>query len=266
MTSDPASNTPNNDAKAHSQARFSQFADRYVTSETHSAGDDLERLLEVSAPQAHEIALDIATGGGHTALRLAPFVRHMIASDYALTMLNAARAFVAPQAANVSYSGADAENLPFAAHSFDLITCRIAAHHFPDIYRFVVECARVLKTGGRLVIQDHLVPHDARDKAYVEAFERLRDPSHVRALDEYEWRGVYLDAGLTVEHAEPLRRPVKLLPWAQRQDNPPEVIERLQVLLAQAPEPVATFIGARDAGTPAAGFDHVYMLISGRKP
>lgn len=254
------------DPKAHSQARFSQFADRYVTSDTHSGGSDLDRLFAVAAPQPDDLVLDIATGGGHTALKLAPHVKHVVASDYALAMLEAAHKFIAPQANNVTFAGADAENLPFADNTFDLITCRIAAHHFPDIYRFVMESARILKPGGRLVIQDHVIPDDPKDMAYIEAFERLRDPSHVRALNEYEWRGVYLDAGLTVEHVEPLRRPAKLIPWAQRQDNPPEVIERLQVLLAQAPASVAAFMGAHDAGTPAAGFDHTYILISGKKP
>jgi len=258
---------PTDDVKAQSRERFSQFAQSYVTSETHSQGADLDRVLEVSAPQANWIACDIATGGGHTALKLAPHVRRVIATDYALPMLDSARKFILGKgAANVDFVPADAENLPFADNAFDLITCRIAAHHFPDIFRFVQESARALKPGGRFVVQDHVLPEDAEAAAYIEAFERLRDPSHNRALAEYEWRGTFLDAGLTVEHAEQLDRPAKLIDWAERQGCTPEVIAHLQILLAQAPQPVADFIHPSCAGTPDAGFDHNYILISGIKP
>ncbi len=253
--------------KAHSRERFSQFAQGYVHSPTHSQGEDLDRLLEIANPQADWLACDIATGGGHTALKIAPHVRRMIATDYAPVMLASARAFIQSQgAANVDFVPADAEALPFAAERFDLITCRVAAHHFPDIFRFVRECARALKPGGTLVVLDHLVPDDPKAAAYIEAFERLRDPSHNRALSNSEWRGDFLDAGLTVEHVERLDRPAKMIPWAERQGCSPEVIEHLHVLLAQAPDAVAEFIHPVCAGTPDAGFDHVYILISGKKP
>ncbi len=174
----------------------------------------------------------------------------MIATDYAPTMLASARAFIESQnAANVAFVPADAENLPFAANSFDLITCRIAPHHFPDVYAFVRESARALKPGGRLVVQDHLLPEDKPAAAYVEAFERLRDPSHNRALSEYEWRGDFLDSGLTVDHVEVLRRRADLVTWAERQGCTPDVIEHLQVLLVQAPDAVAQWINPTCAGT-----------------
>ncbi len=265
MTENPEQSSQ--DVKAQSRERFSQFAQSYVTSETHSQGSDLDRLLEIAAPQADWLACDIATGGGHTALKIAPHVRRMIATDYAPTMLLTARAFIQTQnAPNIDFVPADAENLPFAENAFDLITCRIAAHHFPNIFGFVQECARALKPGGRLVVQDHLLPDDEKAAGYIEAFEKLRDPSHNRALSEVEWRGDFLDAGLTVDHTEQLDRPAKLIPWAERQGCSPEVIEHLQILLVQAPQVVAEFIHVRSAGSPDAGFDHNYILISGTKP
>ncbi len=253
--------------KVHSRERFSQFAQGYVTSPTHSQGRDLDRLLEVAAPQADWLACDLATGGGHTALKIAPHVRRMIATDYAPTMLANARAFIeSKDVPNVAYVPADAEALPFAANSFDLITCRIAPHHFPDVYAFVREAARALKPGGRFVVQDHLLPEDQKAAAYLESFERLRDPSHNHALSEYQWRGDFLDSGLTVDHVEVLRKKANLVSWAERQGCAPDVVQHLQILLVQAPAAVADHLKPTAAGTPDASFDHVHILISGTKP
>jgi ubiquinone/menaquinone biosynthesis C-methylase UbiE len=257
----------NEDVKHHAQTRFARYAEGYVTSKSHAQGADLERLLEIAQPQPNWFVLDIATGGGHTALNFAPHVACVVAADLTPTMLHAARAFIGEQGAdNVVYSAGDAENLPFAGNSFELVTCRIAPHHFPDCYRFVRECARVLKSGGLLLVEDHLAPDDERAARYLDSFERLRDPSHVRAFAGYEWKGMFLDAGLTVEHAEPIvKSGSKLVPWAERQGCTPEVIERLQVMMAQAPAVVAAWVRPQCVGTPDASLDHHYLIIAGRK-
>jgi ubiquinone/menaquinone biosynthesis C-methylase UbiE len=255
------------DPKAQSRERFSQYAQNYVTSSGHAKGDELSHLVEIAAPQPDSLALDIATGGGHTALKFAPHVRRVIATDYAPTMLGTARTFIESKgASNVLFVPADAENLPFAANVFDLITCRIAPHHFPDIFRFVMEAVRALKPGGMLLVQDLTVPDDERAARYVDSFERLRDPSHVRCYAEYEWRGLYLDAGLTVEHTEQYRRPANMLEWARHQGSSDYVIERLRVLMVQAPDAVKEWLNIRCAGTADATFDHVYVIIAGKKP
>lgn len=254
------------DSKSLSHQRFSQYADRYVTSSTHAHAAELPRLVELAHPQPDFVALDVATGGGHTALVFAPHVRRMVAADMSETMLNAARQHITAQGmTNVIYVGTDAEQQAFAPNSFDLITCRVAAHHFPDCFKFMQNCERLLKPGGTLLIQDHVLPEDEKAAAYIEAFERLRDPSHHRAYSESEWRGLYLDVGLTVEHVEWARNRANLVKWAERQDCSPEVITRLQILAAQAPDAVRDFLKPTCAGTPDAEFDHVYIIIMGKK-
>jgi ubiquinone/menaquinone biosynthesis C-methylase UbiE len=255
------------DVKTQAQNRFGQFAQGYVQSQSHAQGEDLDRLYALAQPQPGWLALDVATGGGHTALRFAPGVGRVVAFDLTL-MLAAARNFIAGQNANnVSYAAGDAERIPFADNCFDLITCRIAPHHFPDCFRFVQECARALKPGGRLLVEDNSAPDDERAARYVDSFERLRDPSHYRMYAGYEWQGMFLDAGLEVAALETLGKPgTKLLPWAERQGCSPAVIERLQIMLAQAPSAVAEWMQPRCAGTADASFDHRYIIIMGVKP
>lgn len=253
-----------NDSKSLSQDRFRQFAEAYVTSETHATGKGLDRLLDIATLQPGWLVLDIATGGGHTALRFAPHVARVIASDLTPRMLEKARAFIDRE--NVSYAASDAENLAFADNTFDLITCRIAPHHFPDCFRFVQECARAAKPGGSVLIQDHVTPEDDRAARYIDAFERLRDPSHHRAFAEYEWRGMFLDAGLRVDHVEIMSKPAGgFVKWAERQHCTPETIEKLQLMMAQAPRAVTAFMRPRHVGTAEADFDHNYILILGAK-
>jgi ubiquinone/menaquinone biosynthesis C-methylase UbiE len=254
------STPPPTDPKAHSQARFSQFAQGYVEAAVFKS-DELNRLVELAAPQPSWMALDIATGGGHTALKFAPLVGHVVAVDYAPAMLEAARGYVSKNVANVSYSGADAENMPFVSESFDLITCRVAAHHFPDPFKFMGEVARCLKPGGVFILQDLITPDDERAARYVDSFERLRDPSHVRMLAIYEWEGLCLDTELTVEAAEVYRKPANMLDWAQRQGCDAATIQHLHVLMAQAPAPVRDWLNICCVGSDDAGFDHVYVLL-----
>lgn len=255
------------DSKRHSQQRFGAFASRYVSSDTHAAGDDLNRLLGMAGARAHWRVLDVATGGGHTALKLARYVASVVACDLTPAMLEAARAHITAQGQdNVTFAACDAENLAFMDGVFDLVTCRIAPHHFPDVFRFVQECARVLKPGGTLLVQDHVLPDDELAARYIDAFETLRDPSHHRAYAEYEWRGMFLDAGLTVKRAEIISKTHALIPWAQRQDCPPDVIERLRVLLVQAPAAAHAVMQPQHPTTPDATFTDNHILILGKKP
>lgn len=253
--------------KAHAQQRFGQFAQAYVQSPVHASGGDLERLVELAQPKTGCLMLDIATGGGHTALKFTPLVGQVVALDLTPKMLKAARGFITEKGvANVAFTGGDAEQLPFAAHTFDLVICRIAPHHFPDCWTFVQEAARVLKPGGKLIVQDNTVPDDERAARYVDAFERLRDPSHHRMYAGYEWQGMFLDAGLTVENLELVHKPdANLVEWASVQGQSAGVIERLQVMLMQAPEAARGWLNPHAAGTVDATFDHHYVVIVGRK-
>jgi ubiquinone/menaquinone biosynthesis C-methylase UbiE len=254
------------DSKALSQERFGKLAQRYVTSESHAKGPELDCLVEISRPQPHWVVLDVATGGGHTALKFAPLVAQVIATDITVKMLEKAEAFVTGEGIeNVVFELVDAENLPFVEGSFDLVTCRIAPHHFGNCPRFVQESARVLKAGGLLVVQDHVVPEDEQAARHVNAFERLRDPSHNRAYAENEWVSMLRAAGLEAERVEQIIKRHEFMPWAERQDCTPEVIARLVDMVERASRPVTDWMQPQDFGTTEASFADHHLIIAGRK-
>ncbi len=254
------------DSKSLSRERYERFAQGYVDSPTHAGGADLDRLIEAVAPRADWVALDVATGGGHAALKLAAHVARVVAADLTPEMLRAARDFIRGQGAdNVEFHPADAEDLPFEAESFDLVTCRIAAHHFPDCARFVSEGARVLRPGGLLWVQDHVLAEDPETARYTDAFEKLRDPSHHRAFAHSEWMAMFDAAGLSVELTEQVAKRHPFVPWTRRQGCTPDTVARLERLLAEAPAGAAEWMQPRGLGTPEASFVNRHLLILGRK-
>src|SRR3989449_882911 len=215
MTDTPQHNS--NEQKTQVQDYFSRTAESYVASFSHRAGDDLKRLIESGEWHPQQQALDIATGGGHTALAVAPLVAQVTVSDLTPRMLEKAREFLLAQGiTNAQFQVADAEQLPFATASFDRVTCRIAAHHFPNVAQSVKEMARVLKRWGLYLLIDGMAPDDQELDVFDNTVEKWRDSSHGRACTPEEWRTFFTQAGLLVEHVEFFRKGHEYDDWTAR--------------------------------------------------
>lgn len=188
--------------KQSAAARFDEQATAYLDSRVHRSGDDLDQLAEWVGDA--ERALDIATGAGHTAGALSDAgVETVVATDAAPEMVTTAKREFPTLAGVVC----DAERLPFAADSFDAVTCRIAAHHFPSAAAFVEEVARVLEPGGTLVFEDNVVPDDGALDDFLNRVETTRDRTHVRSHRVDDWLGWVAYAGLTVEASRIVKKP-----------------------------------------------------------
>lgn len=181
------------------RAGFTARAEHYVTSATHADPDRLARLVELVAPGPGWRALDIGAGTGHTAFAFAPAVAWVVAVDLTEEMLRKAERLRKDRGyGNVELQVADVHRLPFRAGEFDLVTCRRAAHHFWDIRAALVEMHRVMKSGGRLLIDDRASPEDDEVDALLQRLDVLHDESHVRQYRASEWREMLGRAGFTV--------------------------------------------------------------------
>ncbi len=244
--------------------RFGRFAKGYVTSKSHARGAELERLLEIAQPQSNWIVLDIATGGGHTALKFAPIVERVVACDISSKMLIAARAFISrPDTENITFVTAAAESLPFKGNKFDLVTCRIAPHHFSNCPAFLQESVRVLRKGRFLLLQDLTVPEGEELARDVEKFESLRDPSHRRAYSPSRWVKMFENAGLQVVIKELIAKRHEFIPWVQRQDGTQDTIRQLSDIIADASPQVIEWMQPLNFGTPRASFVNRHIIIAG---
>ena len=182
------------------RARFAPVAANYAKAAFHTSPERLREVLELAQPKPTDLALDVATGTGNTALALAPFVARVVGLDLTREMLaHASRLTRERSIANAEWVLGDASRLPFADDSFDLYTVRAAPHHFTDFDGFLSEALRVLKPGGSAAFVDCAPPPAAREVMH--EVEVRRDPSHVRSLTVTEWTERLERAGFKVEVA-----------------------------------------------------------------
>jgi SAM-dependent methyltransferase len=186
---------------------WSERAEAYRESDAHSQGRDLELFAGWAAG---ETGLDVATGGGHVARVLRDAGLEVVTIDPAPGM-------------NPTVVSR-AEEIPFADASFDVVACRVAAHHFQDPDGALKEMARVSR---RLVL--------VADNLYLgedgEAADRLHDPTHVRNYSEDEWREMFEAAGLELEVFEREDKRIDLQGWLDRAETPAEDRPRIEELL-----------------------------------
>jgi SAM-dependent methyltransferase len=187
---------------------WSERAEAYRQSLAHRRGRDLDGFAEWAVGKT---VLDVASGGGHVATRLREAGCEVVTCDSAPGMQ--------PDVI------CRAENLPFADSSFDVVTCRVAVHHFDDPAAALREFARVSR--ALVLVADNLYLGERGEEA-----DRLRDPTHVRNYSENEWRGLFDQAGLDVEAFEREEKRIELEPWLERAGCVGEEAGRVRELLA----------------------------------
>jgi ubiquinone/menaquinone biosynthesis C-methylase UbiE len=191
---------------------FAQHAEDYSRSQSHARGSDLDALLAALRPRRTDVALDVATGTGFTAVSLARSVKHVVGIDLTKEMLVKARQFAHAQGVvNITFQTGDALSLEYPDSSFDIVTTRRATHHFEDVPKFLLEAKRVLKHRGRLGIVDMSPPKGA--ERFMNRIEILRDGSHVEAFTPEAWKSMVSQAGLRILSSQVLEERIQFERW-----------------------------------------------------
>jgi ubiquinone/menaquinone biosynthesis C-methylase UbiE len=155
----------------------------------------IQLLLQRVDLTGRENLLDVACGPGLLALGLAPKVKKVTGIDLVPAMLEKARAFQAQAGIpNVEWVLGDVNPLPFPDRQFHGVMSRFALHHYPDPIRLLTEIKRVAKKSGWICLID-ITPAEDKVESF-NAFEKMRDPSHTRALSMPEFKYLAREAGL----------------------------------------------------------------------
>lgn len=219
------------------QEQFARQSQRYGKGHILADVADVESAVaRMELPHPARV-LDVATGGGHTGLYLASLGHHVTLADLAAPMLENARAAALERGLEVSTRQHAAEEFPYPDGSFDLVTCRVAAHHFSSPAAFIAETARVLAPGGWFLLIDGSVQDDQPEaEEWIHRVEKLRDPSHHRFLSPKGWSELCEGRGLEVRSAEltPFKQPD--LEWYfETAATSPENRAAVRELIAHAP-------------------------------
>ena len=231
--------------------QFSQHADYYAQSRAHAKGDTLDVILDFAEPKGTEQTLDVATGTGFTAFAFASKVAHVVATDLTPEMIAKAAELAQEQAIeNIAFSLAAAEALPFPDASLDLVTCRIAPHHFQDVPKFLSEVHRVLRTDGLFCLVDSVSPEPEKLRAWQNRVEALRDNSHVYGYPPSQWNAMITSAGFSLEKTAHVRNAqMSFLWWVRPTQNPPEVVQEIRDAFAQlSPDEAREYYTVRPEG------------------
>jgi len=177
--------------------QFSRQAVPFSTSPGIKDEQALRLIVEFSGAGPEDTVLDVACGGGIVVCAFARVVRHATGIDLTPAMIERARSLQAEQGlSNVSWKQGDVLPLPWPDGAFSIVTSRFAFHHFLDPRAVLAEMRRVCAPGGKVVVIDTEASPDVAKAAEFNRMEKLRDPSHVRAMPLTELRGLFPQAGL----------------------------------------------------------------------
>ncbi len=257
---------PDTPAKAKTRSQFASVAANYRLSIDHTDADDREILISRLAFEPMHTALDVATGGGHTASAFALRVKRVVASDITPEMLREARILTTEKGrTNIEFVAADAEVLPFRTGAFDRVTCRIAPHHFPDVCAAIAEMVRVSKSGGLVGIIDSIVPEDPALDAFMNGAERVRDPSHVRSYRMEEWVKFLSDAGLSLRYISCAWKEHPFPEWVARTGRPQTVQREVEDMFLHAFPRATEFFRVKVENDRVASYSDKKGIFVGRK-
>jgi len=199
------------------QEQFTRTAEAFSGYAERDTSEILAERVEFAEPSGDDCALDVACGPGKFVVALARRVRFTRGLDLTTEMLRQARAFQTQSAVqNVAFDLGEAERLPYASGTFDLVSCQFAFHHLSRPEAALQEMARVAKPDGRLLIVDSVGPEDKAVAARHNEIERLRDPSHTVTLDGRSLSTLFEAHGLGIVKQIIRNRPRSFSRWLLR--------------------------------------------------
>lgn len=229
------------------QKQFGAVAAGYAVSMVHVGGPDLDEMVAAAGPRAAGRVLDVGCGAGHTALAFAAGAAEVVALDLTEAMLDQARRLAGERGlANVAFRRGDAAELPFADGSFDVVTSRLCAHHYARPAESACEAARVLAPGGVYLLVDSVAPEDAALDTFMNTYELLRDPSHVRDHRVSEWTAMFRAAGFDPETLGHWPLPIDFDDWVGRMRTADVAVAALRALFDDATEEARKEFAIRD--------------------
>ncbi len=181
--------------------QFTRQAEPFARAQAIRSPQALEQIVQAAGTGPDDTVLDVACGPGLLACAFARVARHAVGVDITPAMLDQARKTQQEQGlTNVSWQSGDVLSLPYPDHHFSIVVSRFVFHHLTQPLAVLKEMKRVCKPGGRVVVADMSPATEKADA--LNAMERLRDPSHVRAMPLEELQSLFAQARMPAPHVD----------------------------------------------------------------
>jgi len=226
----------------------------------------LQWMVEQLDLQPHFEVLDVATGTGHLSRAIAPYVHRVVGLDLTPEMLAQGRHEAVRQGlTNLVFEQGEAEHLSYAHESFDLVVTRFSLHHFAEPQGPLQEMVRVCRRGGKVAVIDLVSPDDPTVSITYNHLERLRDPSHLRALTADELQRLMRTAGLDLVHTASCDVEVHLERWLDLTGAATEARQTIRTALSQDLEGMQSTGMRPYIRDQALKFLHAWLVVVGMK-
>jgi ubiquinone/menaquinone biosynthesis C-methylase UbiE len=180
----------------HDEKIIDQFTKQAIPfAELSGHLDAVQMLIELSKVSSKDTVLDVACGPGLVACEFAKVAREVKGIDITDKMIEQAKERQKQLGlANISWDIGTVLPLPYDSDSFSVVVTRYSFHHFLNPKAVLDEMMRVCIQNGVVLIADAVLPADKVD-AY-NRMEKLRDPSHTKALSYDEWNRLLKESRL----------------------------------------------------------------------
>jgi SAM-dependent methyltransferase len=233
---------------------------------TLSNQDYLQWMVEQLHLQPHFEVLDVAAGTGHLSRAVAPHVQRVVALDLTPQMLAQGKLEAAQQGiTNLVFEQGEAESLGYADEAFDMVVTRFSLHHFVDPLLPLGEMVRVCRRGGRVAVIDLVSPNDPAVAATYNWLERLRDPSHLRALTVDGLQQLMRSVGLDLVHSAARDVEVHLDRWLDLTNATPDTRQTIRAALTRDLQGLETTGMRPYMREQALKFLHAWLILVGVK-
>lgn len=184
--------------KKHSELILEQFSKQAIPFSNipgHTDEKISNMITNFSGVTQKDVVLDVACGPGLITFPFARIAEKVTGMDITPEMINRARELQEKLGINnITWDIGNAYSLPYDDNSFSMVVTRYSFHHLLRPEAALMEMIRACKPGGKIVVID-VAPPVEKGVAY-DYFEKLRDPSHTKALNPIEHIKLFENSGL----------------------------------------------------------------------